>query len=35
VRAARFASEKIPVAAEGILTWQGDRLYGFEQEERL
>ena len=34
VRAARFASEKIPVAAEGILTWQGDRLCGFEQEER-
>ena len=34
VRAARFASEKIPVAAEGILTWQGVRLCGFEQEER-
>ena len=35
VRAARFASQQISVDAEGILTWQGDRLCGFEQEERL
>ena len=35
VRAARFASQQISVDAEGILSWQGDRLCGFEQEERL
>ena len=34
VRAARFASQQIPVDAEGTLTWQGDRLCGFEQEAK-
>ena len=34
VRTAWSASQKIPVEAEGRLTWQGDRLCSFEQEER-
>ena len=32
VRAAWSASQPISVGDEGVLTWQGERLCGFEQE---